>query len=155
MKKTLTIIMLLCLWIGARAQQDSLAQHILFFGIPMEGNITQFTQNMQPRYKLQKKKGDEWYYIYKGPVCGHEMYLRADYSRKSRTVYKVTVTPQFIDANALLDSMTVRYGEPMDAGSCYRWSFPVGEVLLTKPEGYDPVLIYLDSEGVAAFRNEQ
>ncbi len=155
MKKTFALIATLCLSLSAMAQQDSLAQHIQFFGIPVQGNITDFTQSLLPRYRLQKKRGQDWYYIYKGPVCGHEMYLRADYSQKSRTVYKVTVTPQHLDKEALLDSMTMRFGEPIRESKYFVWSYPVGTILLTRPEGYDPEIIFLDNEGVAAFRNEQ
>lgn len=124
-------------------------------GVPIEGNITQFTKQMQPRYKLQKRVGGENYYIYKGPVCGHEMYLKADYSRKTRTVYKVTVTPKFIDQNAFLDSLTVRYGESERTEKGYRWAFEPGEIFLYTPEGYDPVLIYIDRQGTMVMREEK
>ncbi len=155
MKRLTALLALLCAITAVRAQEDTIPQHLNFFGVPIEGNITNFTASMQPRYKLQKKKGDEGYYIYRGPVCGHEMYLKAEYSRKSRTVYKVTVTPQFIDQNAFLDSLTVRYGEPEATDKGYRWLSAAGEILLYTPQGYDPVLIYLDREGVASYREEQ
>ncbi len=137
------------------AADSASAQHIEFMGVPIQGNITEFTKALQPRYRLQKKKGDEDYYIFKGPICGHDMYFRADYTRKSRTVYKVTVTPQYIDANAFLDSLTVRFGQPEDTGKGYRWTYPVGEILLYTPEGFDPVLIYLDVQGVLALKEEK
>ncbi len=130
-------------------------QHLEFFGIPIQGNITDFTQAMQPRYRLQKKKGDEGYYIYKGPVCGHDMYLKAEYTRKSRTVYKVTVTPQYIDANAFLDSLTVMFGEPTRIEKGYRWVYPEGEIILYMVQGFDPVLIYLDLAGAIALKEEK
>ncbi len=155
MKRLTTLLLLLCALATMRAQTDSIPQHLSFFGIPIEGNITNFTTAMQPRYKLQKKKGDEQYYIYKGSVCGHEMYLKAEYSRKSRTVYRITVTPQFIDQNAFLDSLRVHYGEPDDTDKGYRWSSAEGEIFLYTRQGYDPVLIYLDREGVAAYQKEK
>ncbi|MCD7720619.1 MAG: hypothetical protein LUI09_00135 [Prevotellaceae bacterium] len=167
MKKTIKRLSLLatvlCLAAGAFAQEEATApqeeattdEHLAFFGIPIQGNITDFTSSLQPRYRLQKKKGDENYYIYKGPVCGHDMYLKADYSRKSRTVYKVTVTPQYIDANAFLDSLTVMLGEPEEMEKGYRWTYPAGEILLYVAQGFDPVLIYLDLQGALAFKKEQ
>ncbi len=157
MKRLTAVIAFLCLCLGASAQEDSISaqEHLDFFGVPIEGNITQFTANLQPRFRLQKKKGDENYYIYKGPVCGHDMYLKAEYSRKSRTVYKVTVTPQYIDALAFLDSLTVMYGSPEEMEKGYRWMFPAGEVILYMVQGFDPVLIYLDLQGAVAFKEEK
>lgn len=124
-------------------------------GIPMEGNINDFTDRMRQRYPLQKKVGGERYYIYKGTVCGHDSYLKAEYSRKSRTVYKITVTPKNIDQNAYVDSLNARYGEGVRIEKGYRWNAPGGTVLLYMLEGYDPVLMLFDEQGVAAFRKEQ
>lgn len=133
----------------------SWAQHLDFMGVPIEGNITDFTAKMRPRYPLKKKVGGEYYYIYYGPVFGHNCYLKAEYSRKTRTVYKVTVTPQFIDQNALADSLSVHYGLPEEAASGYKWNRPGGLVYLYLPEGYDPVLMYLDADGAERFKREK
>lgn len=133
----------------------SWAQHLDFLGTPIEGNITDFTAKMRPRFPLQKRVGDERYYIYHGPVFGHNCYLKAEYSRKSRTVYKVTVTPKNIDQNALVDSLQLHYGQPEEMQGGYRWNREGGVVFLYMPQGYDPFLIYLDAQGVERFREEK
>ena len=121
----------------------------------MEGNITDFTASIRARYPLQKRVGGDRYYIYKGPVYGHNCYLKAEYSRKSKTVYRITVTPQHIDQNAMLDSLKFHYGEPEEVKGGYAWARPEGYIYFSIPEGYDPVLTYLDKEGVARFKEEK
>ena len=131
------------------------AQHLDFMGYPIEGNITDFTAQVRQRFPVQKRVGGDRYYIYQGTVFGHNTYLKAEYSRKSRTVYKITVTPKQIDENAFLDSHFAHYGEALEVQGGYRWNRPGGTVFLYTPEGYDPVLMYFDEQGVATFRKEQ
>ncbi len=136
------------------AQQDS-TLHLNFMNIPIQGDITDFTESMRPRYKLQKKVGDENYYIYRGPFYGHEVYMKAEYTRKSRTVYRVTVTPKHIDQNALLDSLVVHHGAPQETKTGYGWSTPEGIIMLQLPQGYDPIVMYIDRKGAAVFQEEK
>ncbi len=124
-------------------------------GIPIEGTINDFTDAMRPRFPLQKRVGDERYYIFKGTVYGHILYLKAEYTRKSRTVYRVTVEPKHIDQNALIDSLVVDYGTPEEITGGYRWTMNEGDVLLYTPEGYDPVLMYFDREGLLKYKEEK
>ncbi len=145
----------LTLALPASAQEEGPAAHLDFFGVPIEGNITEFTKNMQPRYKLQKKVGDDGYYIYRGPVCGHELMMKADYTRKSRTVYRVTVEAKALDVNAFRDSLAVRYGEPAETANGCQWTREGGMIFLNTPQGYDPTLVYLDQAGVIALREEK
>lgn len=130
------------------------AQNLKFMDYPMGVSIYDFTEQVKQRYPLQKKVGGDYYYIFKGNVYGHDSYFKAEYSRKTKTVYKITVTPKQIDANALADSLVAHYGEALEVQSGYRWNIEGGTILLYLPEGYDPVLIYLDEQGVATFRKE-
>ncbi len=137
------------------AQEAEPQPHLNFMGTSIEGNITDFTAALRPKYKLQKKVGDENYYIYKGPFMGHEMYLKAEYTRKSRTVYRVTVTPKNIDQGALLDSMTVHYGTPEPTQSGYGWSVDGGIIMMHTPQGYDPIVMYIDRQGALTLKEER
>lgn len=133
------------------------AQHIPFDGIPVTGAVTDFTEQMREHgFKLQKKVGDEHYYIYKGTYNGHSSYVRADYTPKSKTVYKVQVTPQHVSTVDYVDSLKVKYG-PDCASSAkgWQWSFAEGGVYFVTPEGKDPVLIIMDAEGTRIFKEER
>ncbi len=155
MRRLLQTLLLLCVALTGRAQEDSVATHLEFMGIPIEGNITDFTQTMRPKYKLQKKVSDENYYIYRGPFMGHEVYLKTEYTRKSRTVFRVTVTPKNIDQTALADSMIANYGTPYEIQGGYRWNSPEGDILLLLPQGYDPIVMYIDTQGLSALKEEK
>ena len=148
-QKTFTLLALLML------ATASWAQHLDFMGHPIEGNITDFTAAIRQQYPLQKKVGGDRYYIYQGNVFGNNCYLKAEYTRKSKTVYKITVEPKQIDQNALIDSLVANYGEALEVQGGYRWNRPGGTVFLYTPQGYDPILMYFDEQGVAAFREEK
>lgn len=135
--------------------QSLRAQSLDFMGYPMGGNIADFTAQVRQRYPLQKKVGGDQYYIFKGSIYGHDTYFKAEYSRKSKTVYKITVTPKSVDQNALADSLIAHFGDPLEVKNGYRWNQQGGTVFLYLPEGYDPVLIYIDEAGVAKFREEK
>ncbi len=137
------------------AQADSTQQHLVFMDVPIQGNIADFTQAMLPDYKLQKRVADDKYYIYRGPYYGHEVYMKAEYTRKSRTVYRITVTPQSIDQNALLDSLTAHHGTPQPTKAGYGWSTPQGIIMLQLPQGYDPIIMYIDRQGAAVLKEEK
>jgi len=126
-----------------------------FMGIPIQGDINTFTDSMKPRYKLSKRVPDQQMFIYKGSVYGYNVYLQASYSRKSRTVYKVVVQPKNINEDAWLDSLVTHHGDytPTEYGPL--WDKPEGKILLYKLEGYDPVLMYMDKEGLTKFTEEK
>ena len=88
MKKILLFACSALMAVGIRAQQ-----HLDFMGYPMQGSITDFTEAIRQRFPLQKKVGGDYYYIFRGSVYGHDSYFKVEYTRKSRTVYKITVTP--------------------------------------------------------------
>lgn len=151
MKHLFLAVFILCLY----ALPSHSQQHLDFMGVPMGGTIADFTEQVRQRYPLQRKVGGERYYIYMGPVFGHNTYLKAEYSRKTKTVYKITVTPKSIDQTAYVDSLMAHYGEPIEVSNGYRWNQPGGTILLYTPQGYDPVLFYIDEEGVAKFKEEK
>lgn len=139
----------------SEAGGNATPQHLLFQGIPIGGNIDTFTENLKPRYKLKKKVGGDHYFIYEGPVFGCNTYLQASFSRKSRTVYKVVITPKNINQMAWVDSLSVHYGEPVDTDRGLLWQRPEGMVLFYAPEGYDCALFFLDQEGNDVFVKEK
>ena len=117
--------------------------------------ISDFTANIRQRFPLQKKVGGDSYYIFKGNVYGHDSYFKAEYSRKTKIVYKITVTPKQVEQNALIDSLVAHHGQALEVQGGYRWNVQGGTIFLYTPEGYDPVLMYFDEQGVARFREEK
>jgi len=150
MKKILLFAFITLISMGTRAQE-----HLDFLGYPMGIAIEDFTQNIRQRYPLQKKVGGDRYYIFRGNVYGHDCYFKAEYSRKTKTVYKITVTPKQVEQNGLIDSLVVHHGQALEVQGGYRWNVAGGTVFLYTPEGYDPVLMYFDEEGVKKFREEK
>ena len=149
MKRTVLLIFFLSLL------STSKAQNLDFMGYPMGVSITNFTKEVRQRYSLEKRVGGDDYYIFKGPVDGHNVYLKADYSHKSRMVYRITVTPKHIDLNAFVDSITVHHGEPEEVEGGYKWQKPEGSVFLYTPAGYDTTLIFLDYEAAKVCLEEK
>ena len=149
MKKVSLFFLVLCVSLGIKAQ------NLGFMGYQMGVSIYDFTDAVRQHFPLKKKVGGDQYFIYYGSVYGHDTYLKAEYTKKTHTVYKITVTPKQIDQYVLLDSLKVHHGEPMEVRGGYRWDPEGGTVFLYTPEGYDPVLMYFDMESVAKFREEK
>ena len=150
MKRLILILALAFVQLATYAQ----SQHLDFLGYKMGSTIDEFTKTIQQHFPLQKKIGGEHYYIFKGSVYGHDSYFKAEYTKKSRMVYKITVTPKQLDQNALADSLIAHHGEPIEVQSGMRWNVEGGTIFLYLPQGYDPVILYFDEEGVAKFREE-
>lgn len=162
MKPIITIILLSLFTLQMRAQANvqettkpEAPQHLDFFGVSISGTIDDFSKAMQPRFTLKKKNGGEDHYIFHGAVFGHDMYIQAYYTRKSRTPFRVVVSPKHIDLLAWQDSLVSKYGEPQATEQGLLWQRPEGIILYYTPEGYDTALIYLDNLGNAAFREEK
>ncbi|MCR4994617.1 MAG: hypothetical protein K6A32_04440 [Bacteroidales bacterium] len=136
---------------------DTLPTHILFEGIEVKGDIYEFSEVMQKNgYKLKKRLGNEQQFIFQGPVCGHNSYIQASYTKHTRTVFRVLVQPKHVSQNDYLDSLKVRYGEVFDETERgYQWMTPAGAVMFFTPDGYDPTLVIMDGEGVAAYKEEE
>lgn len=133
------------------------AQHIVFDGLQVTGSVADFTEQMRVHgFKLQKKVTDDKYYIYKGTYNGHSSYVRADYTPKTKTVYKVQVTPQHVSTVDYIDSLTVKYGkEYVSDERGYQWTSAEGGVFFVTPEGKDPILIIMDAQGAQVFKEER
>lgn len=133
------------------------AAHILFEGVEVKGDISDFTKVLQRRsFTLKKRLGNELKYLFQGTVCGHSCYLEVSYTKRSRTVYRVLVQPKHVSENDYLDSLKVRYGndfEETERG--YQWMLPTGAVMFFTPVGYDPTLVVMDGVGVAAYKDEE
>ncbi len=151
MKKSLLLLCALMACLGVRAQ------HIEFDGVPVTGAVLDFTDRMREAgFKLQKKMVDDNYYVYKGTFCGYSSYVRADYTPKSHTVYRIQVTPKHIDINSYRDSLALRYGaeyESTERG--YQWTLEHGAVFYVTPDEADPWVILMDGAGVQCLREEK
>ncbi len=143
--RLLIYLILLLVAVICKAEEQP---HLDFMGTPIEGSISDWSKSVQQRYKVQKKMNPDNYFILRGPVYGHEMYVKAECTKKSRTVFRLTVTPQFIDQTAFLDSLCAHHGEPERTEQGYAWKKPEGMVFMYQRQGYDPVLIYLDNQGI-------
>jgi len=147
--------MTISLCIKAQSEKTDTIKHLDFQGVNIEGSIDTFKDNMQPRFVLKKRVGAENYYLFEGPMYGHNVYVQAYYTRKSRTPYRVVVSPKNIDLIAWQDSLVNTYGEGTQTEQGLLWQKPEGIILYYAPEGYDTALIYLDSQGNNAFREEK
>lgn len=134
---------------------EAVPEHMMFEGVPMGITIDEFTERLKPRFQLKRKMGGDRNFIYQGYIFGHETYFQASYTRKSRIVYKVLVTPKNIDDVVWLDSLSHRYGEPVLTDKGYLWQRPEGMVLYYVPQGYETALFYVDSKGNAIFKEEE
>lgn len=156
MKKIICACMVALLPLGMQAQtKDVTPTHLDFMGVPIGGSIDEFNDRIQPRFRLKKRVAGENQYIYEGPMFGYNTYIQVNFTRKSRTVYRVLVTPKGINQMAWEDSLHVRYGEPENTRQGQLWQRPEGMILYYTPEGYDSALIYLDALGNNAFKEEK
>ncbi len=160
MKTLLTSLLLLLSAATLNAQSDSAAitkpTHILFEGLEVKGDIYEFSEVLQKHgFVLKKRLGNESQFIFQGTVCGHSSYVQVSYTKHTRTVYRIMVQPKHVSQNDYLDSLQVRYGEVFDETERgYQWMLPTGAVMFFTPDGYDPTLVVMDAEGVAAFKDE-
>ena len=158
MKRLLLVVALMTTALGMKAQEakDSVA-HILLEGIEVKGDIYQFSEAMKGHgYKLEKRVGDSNFYVFKGMVAGTSCYLQVDYSKSTRTVYRIMAQPKHVAITDYVDSLKVRYGEVFDTTPRgYQWQLPTGAVMLMTPDGADPTLVIVDAEGFVTFKDER
>lgn len=131
--------------------------HILFEGVPVQGDIYEFYKVLERRgFKLLKRISGSDQYAMKGTVAGNTCEMLISYSHQTRTVYRIMARPKHVNTVAYLDSLKVRYGEPYDVdGDTYKWMLPNGMVMFKAPDSYDPTLVVLDALGVKAYREEE
>jgi len=137
-------------------QAENAPAHILFEGIEVKGDIFDFSKALQSKgYKLQRRDANARNYVFKGTVCGVSTQFQVSFTRHSKTVYRIMAQLKNIPLDVLLDTLNTRYGEPYDVTTRgYQWQVPAGGVMLGTPDGYDPTLVVMDAQGVAAFKEE-
>ena len=155
MKKLLLLLMLV---LGSQAvnAQDESAKHLLFEGVEMKGDIYDFSKVLQKQgYKQRQRDLNQLFFVFKGNLLGHPEQFRVNFSKKTKTVWRIMAQPHNVPLDELVDSLTARYGEPYEAiSTSFKWQLPVGFILLEAHEGYDPNLVFMDAAGVAAFKEE-
>lgn len=158
MKRLIGILLCmgLCLPLWSQEATEQTA-HILFEGVEVKGDIYEFSEMLQKRgYKLERRDNNVRNFVFKGNICGHPTQFMVSFTRHSKTVYRLMAQMKRVPLDVLVDSLTVRYGEPYDVTQKgYQWQSAAGAVMLATPEGYDPTLVVMDGAGVAAFKEEE
>ena len=154
--KKLLLVLTLVLACQAVKAQDAPAQHLLFEGVEMKGDIYDFSKVLQKQGYNQKQRDlNQLFFVFKGNLLGHPELFRVNFSKKTKTVWRIMAQPHNVPLDELVDSLTARYGEPYEAiSTSFKWQLPVGFILLEAHEGYDPNLVFMDAAGVAAFKDE-
>lgn len=137
--------------------QDSVSvSHLLFENIEMKGDIYDFSKVLQKQgFKQQQRDLNQLFFVFKGTVLGHSEQFKVNFSKKTKTVWRIMVQPHNVPLDEIVDSLTARYGEPYEAlAASYKWMLPTGFVQLMVPEGYDPTLVFIDGTGAVAFKDE-
>lgn len=140
--------------------QDSalltVSQHILFEGVEMRGDIYEFSEALQKAgFKLVRRDNNARNYVFKGDVLGRPTQFQVSFTKKSKAVYRIMAQLKNAQLNDLLNGLNQAYGEPFDVNTRgYQWQLPNGAVMLGTPEGYDPTLVIMDGDGVAAYKEE-
>ena len=98
--KQISLTLLLCLVTILSYGQT---KHLTIMGIPITGNITTFQQKLLTKnYRLDSKENKSLpvgQQEFKGRYSGHECSLRAYYFPDDKTVYKVRVVIDFLNAS--------------------------------------------------------
>ena len=138
------------------AQEVSSAEHLLFEGIEMKGDIYDFSKVLQKHgFKQKQRDLNQLFFVFKGDVLGRPEQFKVSFSKKSKTIWRIMVQPHNVPLDEIVDSLTARYGEPYEAiVTSYKWQLPSGCVLLDAHEGYDPNLVLIDAAGVSVFKDE-
>lgn len=138
------------------AQGEAPTQHLMFEGVEMKGDIYEFSKVLQKHGYQQKQRDlNQLSFVFKGNFLGHSQQFRVNFSKKTKTVWRIMVQPHNVPLDEIVDSLTARYGEPYDAiSTSFKWQLPVGYILLEAHEGYDPNIVFMDAAGVAAYKDE-
>ena len=137
--------------------QDTVApDHLAFEGIEMQGDIYDFSKTLQKQgYKQRQRDLNQLFFIFKGNVLGHPEQFRVNFTKKTKTVWRIMAQPHNVPVDVLVDSLTARYGEPYEAvATSYKWMLPAGFIQLEAREGYDPNLVFIDGKGATAYKDE-
>ena len=141
-------------FVPAQAQEP--VSHLLFEGVEMKGDIYEFSKVLQKQgFKQKQRDLNQLFFVFKGDLLGHPELIKVNFSKKTKTIWRIMAQPHNVPLDELVDSLTARYGEPYEAvGTSYKWQLPVGFILMEAREGYDPNIIFMDAAGVAAFKDE-
>lgn len=137
-------------------QQADTPKHIMFEGLELKGDIYDFAEALQHRgYKLEKRMGNQQYFLFKGMVAGRSCYFQVSYTKKSRTVWRIVAQISHSENVSFVDSVSTRYGEVFDSNERgYQWMQPTGSVMFMTPQQGDPSLIIVDAEGYLTYKEE-
>jgi hypothetical protein len=138
------------------AQESAPDTHLLFEGVEMKGDIYDFSKILQKQgFKQQQRDLNQLFFVFKGNVLGHPEQFKVNFSKKTKTVWRILVQPHNVPLDELVDSLKARYGEPYEAlVTSYKWMISTGFIQLMVPEGYDPTLVFIDGLGATAFKEE-
>lgn len=136
--------------------QPQAAQHMLFEGLEMKGDIYEFSDSLRHRgYKLEKRMGNQQYFLFHGMIAGRSCYFQVSYTKKTRTVWRIIAQVSHAETVSFVDSVSVRYGEVYDSNERgYQWMQPSGSAMFMIPEQGDPSLIIVDADGYLLYREE-
>ncbi|MCR5181345.1 MAG: hypothetical protein K6C30_09085 [Bacteroidaceae bacterium] len=138
------------------AQEAVPETHLTFEKIEIKGDIYDFAKSMNEQgYKVRQRDLNQLFFVFKGNVFGKSQQFKVSFSKKTKTVWRVMVQPHNMPIDELLDSLTTNYGAPYEAlNNSYKWLLDSGFIQLMIPEGYDPTLVFIDSQGAATYKDE-
>ncbi|MBO4906800.1 MAG: hypothetical protein J5486_07190 [Bacteroidaceae bacterium] len=153
---TLLFLLLPCLSFAQEEAAAEAPQHMLFEGLEMKGDIYDFADSLRHRgYSLEKRMGNQQYFLFKGLVAGRSCYFQVSYTKKSRTVWRIVAQVSHAEIVSFVDSVSVRYGEVFDNNERgYQWMSPAGSAMFMTPEQGDPSLIIVDADGYLRYKDE-
>ena len=156
MKKLFLTFLFALVALVVPAQETTPPQHLLFEGIEMKGDVYDFSKILQKQgYKQRQRDLNQLFFVFKGNVLGRSEQFRVNFSKKSKTVWRIMAQPHNVPVDELVDSLTARYGEPYESiSTSYKWMLGGGFIQLMAPEGFDPTIVFIDAAGAAAFKDE-
>ena len=92
--------------------QDSVSvSHLLFENIEMKGDIYDFSKVLQKQgFKQQQRDLNQLFFVFKGTVLGHSEQFKVNFSKKTKTVWRIMVQPHNVPLDEIVDSLTALSG---------------------------------------------
>ncbi len=156
MKKFLLAWFMSCFVSLTMAQEVASNVHLTFENIEMKGDIYDFAKVLKGQgYKVKQRDLNQLFFVFKGNVFGKPEEFKVSFSKKSKTVWRIMVQPHNFPIDALVDSLNANYGEPYESlDNSYKWMLSSGFIQLMVPDGYDPTMVFIDSSGAMAYKDE-
>lgn len=138
-------------------QAPATPKHVLFEGVEMKGDIFEFSNALQKAgFDLKKRDANDRSYVFSGNVLGTPTVFKVNFTRETRTVYRIMAQLKNVPLDEILKELNSRYGEPYNVTERgYQWQQEFGAIMLGTPEGYDPTLVVMDAEGVGRYKEEE